>query len=95
LAAIQDARQVSSRAASICVAISASGKAMPWLSMIGPPNASRCQVVLCGGRRQVERHERSPGSVDLSLPPADGFNPAAATATDQAAERGPTWRMGR
>ena len=41
LAAIQEARQVSSRAASIWVASSASGKAMPWLSMIGPPNASR------------------------------------------------------
>src|ERR1700719_4408827 len=40
-AAIQDARHVNSRAASIWVASSASGKAMPWLSMIGPPNASR------------------------------------------------------
>jgi hypothetical protein len=59
--------------------------------LVGSPG----QVVLCGGRRQVERHKRSPGSVDLLLPTADGFNPAAATATDQAAERGPTWRMGR
>ena len=41
MAAIHDARQVSSRAASILVARSASGNAMPWLSMIGPPNASR------------------------------------------------------
>ena len=41
MAAIHDARQVSSRAASIAVARSASGNAMPWLSMIGAPNASR------------------------------------------------------
>ena len=41
LAAIHDARQVNSRAASMPVARSASGKATPWLSMIGPPNASR------------------------------------------------------
>jgi hypothetical protein len=41
LAAIQEARQVNKRAASIWVAKSASGNAMPWLSMMGPPNASR------------------------------------------------------
>ena len=41
VAAIQDARQVSNRAASIPVARSASGKAMPWLSMMGPLNTSR------------------------------------------------------
>jgi hypothetical protein len=40
-AAIQEARQVSKRAASIAVARSASGNAMPWLSMIGAPNAVR------------------------------------------------------
>ena len=39
--------------------------------LVGSPG----QVVLCRGRRQVERHERSPGSVDLLLPAADGFNP--------------------
>ena len=41
VAAIQDARQVSNRAASRPVARSASGNAMPWLSMMGAPNASR------------------------------------------------------
>ena len=39
--AIQEARQTSSRAASIWVRMSASWKAMPWLSMIGRPNCSR------------------------------------------------------
>ncbi len=36
--AIQEARQTSSRAASTRVRMSASWKAMPWLSMIGRPN---------------------------------------------------------
>lgn len=40
-AAIHEARQVSSRAASSSAATSARGKAMPCLSMIGPPNALR------------------------------------------------------
>ena len=44
LTAIHEARQVSSRAASIWVARSASGNEMPWLSMIGRPNASRSVV---------------------------------------------------
>ncbi len=41
LLAIQEARQTSSRAASIRVRMSAMVKAMPWLSMIGRPNCSR------------------------------------------------------
>lgn len=41
LAAIQEARQTSSREASIRVFMSASVKATPWLSMIGRPNCTR------------------------------------------------------
>ena len=40
-AAIQAARQVSSRAASSSAATSASWKETPWFSMIGSPKASR------------------------------------------------------
>ena len=40
-AAIHAARQVSRRAASSCVATSASGNETPWFSMIASPNACR------------------------------------------------------
>ena len=39
---IQHARHTSSRAASICIFMSASLNAIAWFMMIGRPNASRC-----------------------------------------------------